>query len=168
MIRRPPRSTLFPYTTLFRSHVPTPFSVLLPHFPTSPRFFCPYIRPHVERHVPRNISRKADRRAERLRPRSRARRGDLTVRVRRGDAAPDDALRRVVRALGHLLHPLPRGPLPRRDRADPYPGAPGAGGADAAVRPARGEEAAGAGDAARGGTGAVSHRDPGSEAGCRD
>src|SRR3712207_8562805 len=26
MIRRPPRSTLFPYTTLFRSHV-----VLLPH-----------------------------------------------------------------------------------------------------------------------------------------
>src|SRR5258708_8473086 len=24
MIRRPPRSTLFPYTTLFRSHPPTP------------------------------------------------------------------------------------------------------------------------------------------------
>src|SRR3712207_6948990 len=24
MIRRPPRSTLFPYTTLFRSHAPTP------------------------------------------------------------------------------------------------------------------------------------------------
>src|SRR5256885_9328943 len=24
MIRRPPRSTLFPYTTLFRSHMPTP------------------------------------------------------------------------------------------------------------------------------------------------
>src|SRR2546430_15696392 len=24
MIRRPPRSTLFPYTTLFRSHVPVP------------------------------------------------------------------------------------------------------------------------------------------------
>src|SRR2546422_11000538 len=24
MIRRPPRSTLFPYTTLFRSHVPRP------------------------------------------------------------------------------------------------------------------------------------------------
>src|SRR2546430_13638179 len=28
MIRRPPRSTLFPYTTLFRSHVPVP-AVLL-------------------------------------------------------------------------------------------------------------------------------------------
>src|SRR2546422_3369885 len=26
MIRRPPRSTLFPYTTLFRSHIPTPCS----------------------------------------------------------------------------------------------------------------------------------------------
>src|SRR2546422_4758146 len=26
MIRRPPRSTLFPYTTLFRSHVPEPVS----------------------------------------------------------------------------------------------------------------------------------------------
>src|SRR2546429_5634380 len=24
MIRRPPRSTLFPYTTLFRSHIPDP------------------------------------------------------------------------------------------------------------------------------------------------
>src|SRR5205807_6674319 len=27
MIRRPPRSTLFPYTTLFRSDVQTPFAV---------------------------------------------------------------------------------------------------------------------------------------------
>src|SRR3712207_7972337 len=26
MIRRPPRSTLFPYTTLFRSMMPSPFS----------------------------------------------------------------------------------------------------------------------------------------------
>src|SRR2546430_10910680 len=26
MIRRPPRSTLFPYTTLFRSQTPAPFS----------------------------------------------------------------------------------------------------------------------------------------------
>src|SRR3989454_10010954 len=126
-------------------HVPTPFSLLLPHSPTSPRFFCPYIRPHVERHVPRNISRKADRRAQRLRPRSRARRGDLAVRVRRGNAAPDDALRRVVRALGHLLHPLPRGPLPRRDRADPHARASGAGGGPAAVRAARGGGAAWAG-----------------------
>src|SRR3712207_8682865 len=28
MIRRPPRSTLFPYTTLFRSHVPDPEPLL--------------------------------------------------------------------------------------------------------------------------------------------
>src|SRR5260370_32447770 len=27
MIRRPPRSTLFPYTTLFRSHLCTPISI---------------------------------------------------------------------------------------------------------------------------------------------
>src|SRR2546428_11465157 len=27
MIRRPPRSTLFPYTTLFRSHLPQPAQV---------------------------------------------------------------------------------------------------------------------------------------------
>src|SRR3989441_12564835 len=29
MIRRPPRSTLFPYTTLFRSQGPTPVSALI-------------------------------------------------------------------------------------------------------------------------------------------
>src|SRR2546430_7803698 len=28
MIRRPPRSTLFPYTTLFRSHLPSPAELL--------------------------------------------------------------------------------------------------------------------------------------------
>src|SRR5256886_13389286 len=28
MIRRPPRSTLFPYTTLFRSHPSLPFTIL--------------------------------------------------------------------------------------------------------------------------------------------
>src|SRR5687768_18069401 len=32
MIRRPPRSTLFPYTTLFRSGVPDPESVLAAGF----------------------------------------------------------------------------------------------------------------------------------------
>src|SRR5215210_8621599 len=31
MIRRPPRSTLFPYTTLFRSHGPRTLPRLLPH-----------------------------------------------------------------------------------------------------------------------------------------
>src|SRR5438309_3238513 len=29
MIRRPPRSTLFPYTTLFRSHILEPFAQVL-------------------------------------------------------------------------------------------------------------------------------------------
>src|SRR2546429_6720485 len=31
MIRRPPRSTLFPYTTLFRSHLPAVVAALLEH-----------------------------------------------------------------------------------------------------------------------------------------
>src|SRR3989449_10094824 len=124
----------------------------LPHIPT---FFCPYIRPHVERHVSRNLSRKADGRAQRLRPRPRARRGDLAVRVRRGDAAPDDALRGVVRALGHLLHPFPRRPLPRRDRADPHARAPGAGGGGGGVRGTGGGKAVGGGGGVGGGTGGV-------------
>src|SRR3712207_8188989 len=36
MIRRPPRSTLFPYTTLFRSHAPHPEDVTTP--PGAPLF----------------------------------------------------------------------------------------------------------------------------------
>src|SRR5260370_15178833 len=32
MIRRPPRSTLFPYTTLFRSFLAFALSIKLPHF----------------------------------------------------------------------------------------------------------------------------------------
>src|SRR3712207_8063952 len=37
MIRRPPRSTLFPYTTLFRSHVPAVRSHAIRSNATSPR-----------------------------------------------------------------------------------------------------------------------------------
>src|SRR2546422_7494251 len=40
MIRRPPRSTLFPYTTLFRSMVVGAFS------------FCPVVRDHRQVEVP--------------------------------------------------------------------------------------------------------------------
>src|SRR3712207_7422416 len=32
MIRRPPRSTLFPYTTLFRSHDAMGFAAYVPHY----------------------------------------------------------------------------------------------------------------------------------------
>src|SRR2546422_5110604 len=35
MIRRPPRSTLFPYTTLFRSSAPTGGSISVPAYATS-------------------------------------------------------------------------------------------------------------------------------------
>src|SRR5256885_11583574 len=54
MIRRPPRSTLFPYTTLFRSHCPRPVLHALPATPGEaaplpwqllfPTFFCPASR----------------------------------------------------------------------------------------------------------------------------
>src|SRR3712207_7117837 len=37
MIRRPPRSTLFPYTTLFRSEHLPPRGPRLPHLPPPPR-----------------------------------------------------------------------------------------------------------------------------------
>src|SRR2546430_10362572 len=36
MIRRPPRSTLFPYTTLFRSHARTIFRIDIRHYQWSP------------------------------------------------------------------------------------------------------------------------------------
>src|SRR5256885_10691034 len=36
MIRRPPRSTLFPYTTLFRSPIALPWPSLIPASPSSP------------------------------------------------------------------------------------------------------------------------------------
>src|SRR3712207_6854504 len=38
MIRRPPRSTLFPYTTLFRSQHPRCFAVANPFLPFIPTF----------------------------------------------------------------------------------------------------------------------------------
>src|SRR5256885_3048174 len=43
MIRRPPRSTLFPYTTLFRSPLP---HHLRPHAPPLPPARAPVGRPH--------------------------------------------------------------------------------------------------------------------------
>src|SRR3712207_7105693 len=39
MIRRPPRSTLFPYTTLFRSTTPAPH-LARPHLPPGPESDC--------------------------------------------------------------------------------------------------------------------------------
>src|SRR5258708_31772902 len=40
MIRRPPRSTLFPYTTLFRSRVETPGVALAPAAVAAARLVC--------------------------------------------------------------------------------------------------------------------------------
>src|SRR3712207_9015019 len=41
MIRRPPRSTLFPYTTLFRSREPSMYTEQDPHSPCSQAFLEP-------------------------------------------------------------------------------------------------------------------------------
>src|SRR2546422_7570391 len=61
MIRRPPRSTLFPYTTLFRSHVrPTPVVSARPPSQArhrGPRFLC------LERHL-RQVQGSEDRSEE--------------------------------------------------------------------------------------------------------
>src|SRR5258706_10622665 len=44
MIRRPPRSTLFPYTTLFRSRPFRPFNPPNPHMPMSQLLWADAIR----------------------------------------------------------------------------------------------------------------------------
>src|SRR2546426_4956014 len=40
MIRRPPRSTLFPYTTLFRSSMDAPYHLIGQFLREHPDFFC--------------------------------------------------------------------------------------------------------------------------------
>src|SRR4051812_49797710 len=49
MIRRPPRSTLFPYTTLFRSRRPAAPRVHRPGHPQAP---VPRAQPAIRRHAP--------------------------------------------------------------------------------------------------------------------
>src|SRR3712207_2864894 len=81
MIRRPPRSTLFPYTTLFRSHL-----VLFTWSPPSARHPAP-------RHARRDATGT---RPPRERPRSRR----LAVRV---VVVPPPVRRRLRVALGRVL-----------------------------------------------------------------
>src|SRR2546426_9392624 len=68
MIRRPPRSTLFPYTTLFRSPIPSPHQHP-PERGSDPRVQGPY--PGQRRHGPAREERlvasaHADRKSTRL------------------------------------------------------------------------------------------------------
>src|SRR5690349_23930482 len=58
MIRRPPRSTLFPYTTLFRSPIPQ-----APHAPLRP---CPLEFPFLHGHHRPLAGRGGDRKSTRL------------------------------------------------------------------------------------------------------
>src|SRR3712207_7525237 len=62
MIRRPPRSTLFPYTTLFRSRRHRPAQALLLDLPEDDR-----PRPRLHRHLgPRRHPDPGDRKSTRL------------------------------------------------------------------------------------------------------
>src|SRR5256885_8378478 len=72
MIRRPPRSTLFPYTTLFRSHRPAPRPVHAAVDPARERkraglaeVFREALDPHVAGTVD-GLERRADRKSTRL------------------------------------------------------------------------------------------------------
>src|SRR3712207_9305607 len=76
MIRRPPRSTLFPYTTLFRSHRP----------PGDPP---PLLREEEEGLLPRRQQRAADRRAEVVVVEPRRTAVDLRI----GAAIPEEGIR---------------------------------------------------------------------------
>src|SRR6202790_1393331 len=51
MIRRPPRSTLFPYTTLFRSPVTPPPSAMIPLSRPKPRSSSASVRRRSEEHT---------------------------------------------------------------------------------------------------------------------
>src|SRR3712207_8834249 len=75
MIRRPPRSTLFPYTTLFRSNGTCPWSVYehssrLPHTRVRTSSvagvdsYCPFLHRYHRNHLPRRPWR--DRKSTRL------------------------------------------------------------------------------------------------------
>src|SRR2546426_2247514 len=58
MIRRPPRSTLFPYTTLFRSHGPS--SRACPYVDNLTGLSCRKVAARVKRHQPRIVLYKVD------------------------------------------------------------------------------------------------------------
>src|SRR2546429_6435066 len=61
MIRRPPRSTLFPYTTLFRSHSQSPSAFFLPLSTTTQA-----LAPCNPTGHPRNTPAQRDRKSTRL------------------------------------------------------------------------------------------------------
>src|SRR5260221_14136973 len=60
MIRRPPRSTLFPYTTLFRSH-PGDLQVRRPRVPRLRLHLHPELQPELQRVDPEQAEQAAHR-----------------------------------------------------------------------------------------------------------
>src|SRR3989449_7045430 len=113
MIRRPPRSTLFPYTTLFRSVVAGPGALLGFRFPLRQRL------PHLARHgarvavfalpeEPGGFTERAGARGHRA----------AAPVVERGDGAGQDAVELRARGLGEGLERLARRRVDRRYRHD--------------------------------------------------
>ena len=89
------------------------------------------------RPLPRHVRKSPHHRAWRRLHRARARRRDDAHRLRRGNAAPDDALRSLILTRRSLLHAFPYRSRPRNTRTAPDSHAPGAHRTTARVGPDR-------------------------------
>src|SRR2546422_1844042 len=115
MIRRPPRSTLFPYTTLFRSHAPQRASHLRRDAQRAPlalgdehgldRLAVLELPQELLRAVARHLSRDEAEPAERVRLREgpSQRRGHVRRLLPGGDGTPPQASHDLLRTVGGLV-----------------------------------------------------------------
>src|SRR3989449_11596233 len=111
MIRRPPRSTLFPYTTLFRSVVAGPGALLGFRFPLCQRL------PHLERHGARVAVFALPEQPGGFTERAGARGYRAAAPVgERGHGAGQDAVELRARGFGEGLEQLARRRVDRCDR----------------------------------------------------
>src|SRR5256885_13186601 len=101
MIRRPPRSTLFPYTTLFRSHTQAHFSAS----PTPCASGFPISSAIVRAYVSLLLAEEAPRRPQPLRP---LRDRPAAPVPRRGSGALHDPRQRVGHRLLERVEHFPR------------------------------------------------------------
>src|SRR2546426_11344974 len=82
MIRRPPRSTLFPYTTLFRSHEIEPQAIAAPPSRDPPRAH-PFLSQRLDAGVPEGVVGNA---GDVVAPHAEMAEGDGDVRLRPAEA----------------------------------------------------------------------------------
>ena len=87
--------------------------------------FCLYCRHAAARPLPRNRRLPSHRGTGGQLPRHHSGRGHFAVRLRGGNAAPDDALRDLLRVRRAVLHPRAFGSHSWPDRPDPHHGASG-------------------------------------------